>query len=192
MCLYKLCKSIMLVCCPWRGSDCAEPTSARRNTSGSGKSRADAFLITAPLSHTPKNALWSRNKSCSFVPPKEWLTYEREWLVYLIRNVIMKHFLKKNYNLPAVIPHFGDQSMAATWSKELQVSRMAGPCRSSTLWRATWGRDDERPRLSWTRTKPSAPSQRFQGWLTLSKSLNTCHWRWEHTYNSRVCFDPFV
>lgn len=95
-----------------------------------------------------------------------------------------------NNNLPAVIPHFGDQSMAATWSKELQVSRMAGPCRSSTLWRATWGRDDERPRLSWTRTKPSAPSPRFQGWLTLSKSLNTCHWRWEHTYNSRVCFDP--
>lgn len=62
----------------------------------------------------------------------------------------------------AVTPHSGDRSMAATWLRELQGSRTAGPCQSSTLWRATWARGDERPHLSSTRMKRSAPSPHSQ------------------------------
>lgn len=71
----------------------------------------------------------------------------------------------------AVTPRFGDQSTAATWLKGLQGSRTAGLCQSSTPWRATWGRDDERPHLSWARTKPSAPSPRFQGTLVYTEQM---------------------
>lgn len=69
MCLYKL-VSVMLARCPLRRPKSVEPTSPRGNTSGSGNSGADAFLITAPLSHTPKSTLRSTNTSRSFASPR--------------------------------------------------------------------------------------------------------------------------
>lgn len=78
----------MLARCPWRRSKSVEPTSPRGNTNGSGNSRADAFLITAPLSHTPKSTLRSTNTSCWCAPPRLWLTYDKG-RVYSIRKVIM-------------------------------------------------------------------------------------------------------
>lgn len=61
---------------PWRRSKSVDPTSPRGHTSGSGNSRADAFPITAPLSHTPKSTLWSTNALLSSALPKLWLTYD--------------------------------------------------------------------------------------------------------------------
>lgn len=176
----------MLARCPWRRSKSVEPTSPRGNTSGN--STASAFLITAPLSSTPQSTLWSTNTSHLFALPRLWLTYSTikgEWSVYLIRKVIVTrrpgpccHGLlscqpvevdsfHNSCFIFAVTPHFGDQSMAATWLKGPQGSRMAGQCQSLTQWRATWGRDDERPHLSWTQMKPSVPSPHFQGSLVL-------------------------
>lgn len=177
----------MLARCPWRRSKSVEPTSPRGNTSGN--STASAFLITAPLSSTPQSTLWSTNTSHLFALPRLWLTYSTikgEWSVYLIRKVIVTQrrqgpcrqcllscqpvkvdSFHNNCFIFAVTPHFGDQSMPATWLKGPQGSRMAGQCQSLTQWRATWGRDDKRPHLSWTRMKPSAPSPHFQGSLVL-------------------------
>lgn len=78
---------------------------------------------------------------------------------------------QNNVCIFAVTPRFGDQSMAATWLKELQGSRTVGRCQSSIPWRATWGRDDERLHLSWTRMKPSAPSLHSQGTLVYTEQV---------------------
>lgn len=71
----------------------------------------------------------------------------------------------------AVTPPSGDQSTPATWSRELQDSRTAEPCQSSTRWRATWRRGDERPLLSSPRTKASAPSPHSHGTFPHSRLL---------------------
>lgn len=46
---------------PWRQCKSAYLTSPRVNTSGSDNSRAHAFLVTAPLLHTPTSTLCSTN-----------------------------------------------------------------------------------------------------------------------------------
>lgn len=167
----------MFALCPWRRSESVEPTSPRGNTRGSGNSGADAFLITAPLSHTPPSTLRSTNTLHLFAVPRLRRTYERS--VHSIRKVLgaITFFLHglfprwpikgdgfhNTFPICTATPLFGDRSTAATWSKELQGSRTEGPCRSSTPWRATWGRGDERPLLCSTRTKRSAPSPHSQG-----------------------------
>lgn len=57
--------------CGWRRSDSVETTSPKGNPSGN--SRAHAFLITAPLSHT----LWSTNTSRSFAVPRLRLSQDK-------------------------------------------------------------------------------------------------------------------
>lgn len=89
---------------------------------------------------------------------------------------LLPHIHTSFFPLFAVTPPSGDQSTPATWSKELQDSRTAEPCRSSTPWRATWRRDDERPLLSSTRTKASAPSPHFHG--TFLHSSYFCSYFW--------------
>ena len=76
----------MFARCPWRRSESVEPTSPRGNTRGSGNSGADAFLITAPLSHTPPSTLRSTNTLHLFAVPRLRRTYERS--VHSIRKVL--------------------------------------------------------------------------------------------------------
>jgi len=168
--------SVMLAHCHWRRSKSVWPTSPGEKASDN--SRAHAFLITAPLSHTPKSTLRSTNTSRSFALPGLRLSYQNPGaVVYLNREVVVilrpglvqiSNEMKRFHSMlcvSAATQRFGDQSTAATWSRGLQGSRTAGPCRSLTPWRATWGRDAERRRLSSATTKPSAPSPRFQGAL---------------------------
>lgn len=104
----------------------------------------------------------------------------------ILRPTCRSRMFTARFPLFAVTPRFGDQSTAATWLKERRGSRMVGPSQSSTLWRATWGRDDKRPHLSWTRTKPSAPSPHFQCTsLYTDPVFNASQWRWAQSKNKR-------
>lgn len=171
-------------------------------TSGSDNSRAHAFLITAPLLHAPKSTLCSTNLflSCQdFQQPLHKGKVNSLFNVKGCRDALRKkksHTFYSMFYLSAVIPRFGDQNMAATWSRELQGSRTVGRCRSSTPWRATWGRDVRRRHRSWTRTRPSAPSPHFQGKLVRRLNVSILFagllWRKNNTVYSLVNKPTFV
>ncbi len=113
----------------WRRSKSAEPTSPRGNTNGSGNSRADAFLITAPLSHTPKSTLGSTNTSRSLALPRLWLTYDKG-RVYSVRKVIV--ILRPGSFLDGLLPCCRVKNVFTTLFF-LYV------CSHPTLWRPEYG-----------------------------------------------------
>lgn len=137
--LYRRCKCVctsslrvMLACCPWRWSESVEPTSTRGNTSDSGNSRAHAFLITAPLSHTHQRARSGAQIRHVRLPCQDygWHTIKEERSVYPIRKVI-------------VIPRSGAFSrwppFLLTYKSKMLWQHFSYLCSHPTLWRPEYG-----------------------------------------------------
>lgn len=172
-------------------------SSPRRNTRGSGNGRSSHYSPPFLRAHTLRSTLWTEIV-LGFVWMAQIITlmalmveivfWKSEWSQWFYWGPLSVTTLT-THSLCAATRHFGDQSMAATWSKELRGSRTAGPCLSSTLWRATWGKDDERPHLFWTRTKRSAPSPHFQRTLICTLQFLSLFlaflWRWEQNKNKQ-------
>lgn len=121
----------MVACCPWRRSKSAAQNSPRGNTSGSGNSTPDAFLITAPLSHTPKSTLWSTNTSRSFALPRLWLTYDKGRAVSL--------FNQKGPRDPGTRAFPWLPSSLPTYKSRMFSKQCLYFCSHPTLWRPEYG-----------------------------------------------------
>lgn len=173
-------------------------SSLRRNTRGSGNARSTHYSPSFLLRHICRSTPWTeivfrfclngQNYDSNGSNGGDFGFWKSEWSQWFYWGPLSVTALT-THSLCAATRHFGDRSMAATWSKELLGSHTAGPCLSSTLWRATWGKDDERPHLFWTRIKRSAPSPHFQCTLICTLQFLSLFiaflWRWEQNKNKQ-------